>query len=143
MARTGDPLHVAGCMLYWAEGAKDKNRVRFTNSEVPMVAAFVQFIRLFFDVPDERFALSLNVYTTNGLSLTQIERHWLEALDLPRSCLRAHTLDHTPTSSSGIKHNKLPHGVALLAVLKSTPVVQHIYGAIQEYGGFEEPRWLG
>ena len=21
-------------------------------------------------------------------------------------------------------------------------LVQHIYGAIQEYGGFEEPRWL-
>jgi len=24
----------------------------------------------------------------------------------------------------------------------STEIVQHIYGAIQEYAGFEEPRWL-
>jgi hypothetical protein len=24
----------------------------------------------------------------------------------------------------------------------STAIVQHIYGAIQEYGGFDEPRWL-
>ena len=23
-----------------------------------------------------------------------------------------------------------------------TQLVQHIYGAIQEYAGFEEPRWL-
>jgi hypothetical protein len=27
-------------------------------------------------------------------------------------------------------------------VAKSTHLVQHIFGAIQEYGGFEEPRWL-
>jgi hypothetical protein len=26
--------------------------------------------------------------------------------------------------------------------LGSTQIVQHIYGAIQEYAGFEEPRWL-
>ena len=26
--------------------------------------------------------------------------------------------------------------------LHSTRVVQHIFGAIQEYGGFDEPRWL-
>jgi hypothetical protein len=30
----GDPLHIAGCMLYWAEGSKSKNVVGFCNSEV-------------------------------------------------------------------------------------------------------------
>jgi hypothetical protein len=25
---------------------------------------------------------------------------------------------------------------------RNTWIVQHIYGAIQEYGGFEEPAWL-
>ena len=29
-----------------------------------------------------------------------------------------------------------------IRVLKSTWLVQHIYGAIQEYGGFEESRWV-
>jgi hypothetical protein len=28
-------------------------------------------------------------------------------------------------------------------ILHSTFVVQSIYGAIQEYGGFDEPAWLG
>lgn len=130
-------------MLYWAEGAKNKNTARFSNSEVPMVAAFARFIRLFFDVPNERFTLRLNVYTSNGLSLAEIETHWLDALALPGTCLRNHTLDHFPTSSSGGKANKLPYGVGTLQVLQSTHIVQHIYGAIQEYGGFEEPRWLG
>ena len=68
--------------------------------------------------------------------------YWLRALQLPRECLRGHTLNHRPTSSSGKKTNKLPYGVCTLRVRRSTWLVQHIYGAIQEYGGFEEPRWL-
>jgi len=37
----------------------------------------------------------------------------------------------------------LPYRVCALTVARSTPIVQHIFGAIQEYGGFEEPAWLG
>jgi hypothetical protein len=36
----------------------------------------------------------------------------------------------------------LPYGVCFVSVAKSTRLVQHIYGAIQEYAGFEEPRWF-
>jgi transposase-like protein len=32
-ARQGDPLHLAGCMLYWAEGSRERNAVIFTNSD--------------------------------------------------------------------------------------------------------------
>jgi len=35
----------------------------------------------------------------------------------------------------------VPYGVCRLC-LGDTRIAQHIYGAIQEYGGFEEPRWL-
>jgi hypothetical protein len=77
----------------------------------------------------------------NGLTIDQIEGHWLEQLELPRSCLRKHAINPLPTSSSGAKKHKLPYGVATLA-LNSTEIVQHIYGAIQEYAGFDEPRWL-
>jgi transcriptional regulator with XRE-family HTH domain len=137
-----EPLHLAGCMLYWAEGSKSKNAAVLSNSDVNMVVFFRRFLSECFGIPAERFRVRLNVYLNNGLSLTEIENHWLEALDLPRSCLRGHSLNHFPTSSSGKKRHKLPFGVCTLTV-GSTPIVQHIYGAIQEYGGFEEPRWLG
>jgi hypothetical protein len=141
-AREADPLHLAGCMLYWAEGAKNRNSLTFGNSDREMVVFFAGFVRLFFDAPPNRFTFRLNVYTNNGLSVAEIEDHWLDALKLPRMCLRGHTLNHKPTSSSGMKPNKLPYGVGTIRVLRSTPIVQHIFGAIQEYGGFEEPRWL-
>jgi hypothetical protein len=141
-AREGDALHMAGCLLYWAEGAKNRNTIRFVNSDVAMVGFFVRFLRKSLGVRSEQMTLRLNVYTDNGLSIRDIEDHWLDALDLPRTALRGHTLNHAPTSSSGQKRNHLPYGVCCISVLKSTRLVQHIYGAIQEYAEFEEPRWL-
>jgi hypothetical protein len=140
-ARRGDPLHEAGCMLYWAEGAKARNVVCFANSDIAMVRFFIEFLRASFDVPDESFTVRLNVYTGNGLSLEAIEDRWLSELRLPRSCLRGHIINHFPTSSSGQKRNRLPYGVCTLKLYNSR-IAQHIYGAIQEYAGFDEPRWL-
>jgi hypothetical protein len=128
-------------MLYWAEGGKRRNAVKLVNSDVHLVRFFCRFLREGFKVPAESFRVSLNVYTNNGLTVEEIERYWLEALGLPRSCLRKHSLDSKPTSSSGQRRNKLPYGVCTLTV-HSTRIVQHIYGAIQEYAGFDEPRWL-
>lgn len=129
-------------MLYWAEGAKSRNSVKLANSDAAMVRFFVRFLVDCFDLEPEAFTVRLNVYTGNGLSIASIENHWLSSLGLPRSCLRKHTLNHMPTSSSGRKWNKLPYGVCSVRVKRSTRIVQHIYGAIQEYGGFDEPRWL-
>jgi transposase-like protein len=140
-ARLGDPLHEAGCMLYWAEGGKSRNLLGFANSDANMMRFFGRFLRECLGIESTRFRLRLNVYLGNGLTLVEIEDHWLDVLDVPRSCLRGHTLNSYPTSSSGRKKS-LPYGVCHLRVTKGTPLVQHIYGAIQEYAGFEEPRWL-
>ena len=140
-AREGDPLHAAGCMLYWAEGAKDRNQPRLANSDLELVRVFVRFLKESMGVKPEDFSMRLNVYTNNGRSIEEIERYWLDALELPRSCLRKHTLNHLPTSSSG-KKKSLPYGVCTVGARGGTAIVQHIYGAIQEYAGFDEPRWL-
>ncbi len=140
-ARSGEPLHRAGCFLYWAEGAKSRSTVGFANSDVNMVRFFMRFLRESLEVPEEKIRVNFNVYTGNGFSIEQIERYWLNALELDPSCLRSHIVNHFPTSSSGQKRNRLPYGVCFLRV-HSTRLVQHIYGAIQEYAGFDEPRWL-
>jgi hypothetical protein len=141
-ARERDPLHMAGCMLYWAEGAKSRNVLRFANSDGPMVRLFARFLRESLAVTNDRFRFHLNVYTNNGLSIEEIESHWIDLLEVPRTSLRKHQLDHYPTSSSGRKRRRLPYGVCTLGVARSTPELQHIYGAIQAYCGFDEPAWL-
>ncbi len=140
-AREGRPLHLAGCMLYWAEGAKSRNRVKFVNSDPQMLLVFRRFLTEELEINPHKIGLRLNVYTGNGLSLEEIESYWLNLLELPAECLRKHTLNHRPTSSSGRARKKLPYGVCALTV-HETRLAQHIYGAIREYAGFQEPRWL-
>lgn len=140
-ARERDPLHFAGCMLYWAEGAKGKNSLVLANSDPDLMRFFRRFLRESLGVPDDDLCIRINVYLNNGLSLRQIEDHWLRVLGLSRTALRKHMINHFPTSSAGTKRN-LPYGVCTLRVLRSTRLTQHIFGAIQEYAGFKEPRWL-
>ena len=122
----------------WAELHR---RRRLEAQLAHMTVFFARFVRECFGTKVDDFSLRLNVYLGNGLSLEEIEDHWLLHLGLPQTCLRRHIVDHFPTSSSGRKRN-LPYGVCTLTVRRSTHLVQHIYGAIQEYAGFEEPRWL-
>ena len=140
-AREGDSLHLAGCMLYWTEGDKSRNTVKFSNSDPRMLVVFRRFLTEALAVEIDEILMSLNVYTNNGLSIEEIEVYWLDLLELPRSSVRKHMVNHMPTSSSGRAKNRLRYGVCTLRV-HSTWMVQHIYGAIQEYGGFEEPAWL-
>ena len=141
-ARLGEPLHFAGCLLYWAEGAKKRNIVSFSNSDVNMVRLFRRFLEECFGLGPRDLTFRAHVYLNNGLSISEIEDYWLSALDLNRSCLRGHQINKRPAPTSGRKANKLPYGVGNVDVLKSTWLAQHIFGAIQEYGQFAEPRWL-
>ena len=129
-------------MLYWAEGARTGTTLCFANSDPNMLVFFCGFLRDSMKVPSADMTVRINAYTGNGMTMAEIEGWWLDALGLPTESLRKGVENHLPTSSSGRKANKLPLGVCTLRVKKSTRLLQHIYGAIQEYGGFDEPRWL-
>jgi len=86
-AQLGEALHMAGCLLYWTEGTKSRNTVQFVNSDVAMVRFFLLFLRKSLGVRSEELTVRLNAYTNNGLSIREIEDHWLDALDLPRTAL--------------------------------------------------------
>jgi hypothetical protein len=109
-AREGDPLHQAGCMLYWAEGSKRRNAVQFTNSDPRMLAVFRRFLIEAMAIECDEVAMSINVYTNNGMAIEEIERYWLALLELPPSSVRKHMLNHMPTSSSGRAKNKCHTG---------------------------------
>lgn len=88
-------------MLYWAEGAKGRNTIKFANSDPQMVLLFRRFLTDSLAVELDEVVMTLNVYTSNGLTIEEIERYWLDLLGLPTKAVRKHTLNHTPTSSSG------------------------------------------
>jgi hypothetical protein len=140
LARCKDPLHLTGCMLYWAEGSKKGNDVEFTNSDPDMTRTFVEFLRGCYEVARDDLRLTLNVHLGNGLALFEIEEWWLARLGLSRSSVGTDAVNRYSRASTQTRRS-LPYGTARV-VVHSTFIVQSIYGAIQEYAGTERPEWV-
>jgi hypothetical protein len=139
-AREGDLLHIQGSMLYWAEGAKGRDGIKFSNSDIDMMIVFIRFLRECLIIPEEKITLYIHCYLGNGLYLENIENYWLNSLDMHHSQIRKSTVNNQPISSQQ-KGRKLLYGVGHLTV-NSARYVQHIFGAIQEYTGINKPEWL-
>jgi transposase-like protein len=141
-ARQGDPLHIAGCMLFWAEGDKHRNSVRMTNSDPDLLRLFVAFLRRCYDADVARIAVTCYLFADHLEGQREIEGFWLRTLELPGSCLRRSIVNVYSKYSQKKRCNKLPYGTCKVAY-GDTAVVQSVYGAIQEYAGFDRPEWLG
>ncbi len=140
-ARDSSSLHIAGCMLFWAEGSRRRNAVEFTNSDPAMVSFFLHFLRACFAVPDTKVAVTCNLFADHVARQREIEQFWLDLLGLPRTCLRKSTVNVYSKYSKKKRRNRLPYGTCRLKVC-DTSIVQHIYGAIQEYARFDREEWL-
>jgi DNA-binding transcriptional regulator YdaS (Cro superfamily) len=140
-ARGGDAGYMAGCMLYWAEGAKARNSLCLVNSDPDVLVFFARFLRTYFAVPDDRIRVRCNLFADHLAKQREIEDFWLTRLALPRACLGKTTVNTYSKYSQKKRRNKLEHGTTTL-VVNSTQLVQTIFGSIQEYGGFERPEWL-
>jgi predicted transcriptional regulator len=141
LAREGRLMHIAGAMLYWAEGSKSRNTAQFVNSDPIMASFFVRFLRAEYDVPAEAFRVCCNLFADHLDRQRAIEQFWLEALGLPESCLTKSIVNVYSKYSKKKRQNRLPYGTVRVSV-HSTRIVQSIYGSIQEYGDFERPEWL-
>jgi hypothetical protein len=124
-----------------AEGSRNRHAVDFVNSDPAMVAFFIGFLRSCFGVPDRKMRIACNLFADHLRRQEEIEGFWLRALELPRECLRKSAVNRYSKHSQKKRRNKLPYGTCRL-VAWDTTVVQHIYGAIQEYGGFDREEWV-
>jgi hypothetical protein len=134
-------LHIAGCMLYWAEGKQSKNILGITNSDINMIRFFIKFLQDCYNVSNDRLVLRINCYD-DIYDQNTIENYWIKSLGLKQTNLRKTILNNQSKYSQNKKRGKLPYGTACLIVKKSTELVQNIYGAIQEYANFNNIDWL-
>jgi DNA-binding transcriptional MerR regulator len=140
-ARSLNHRYIGGCMLYWAEGSRNRNRIVFTNSDPAMARFFVEFIREFFEIDEARLRLTCNLFADHEARQREIEDFWLNTVGLPRTCLCRSTVNRYSRYSQKKRKNKLPYGTCRI-VVHSTEIAQTIYGSIQELAGFDRPEWL-
>jgi hypothetical protein len=107
-----------------------------------MVRTFVDFLRSYCDLADELIRLTCHLYADHAERQREIEQFWLDVSRLPEASLCRSVVNVYSKYSARKRVNMLPYGTCRV-VVNRTSVVQSIYGAIQEYGGFERPAWLG
>jgi transcriptional regulator with XRE-family HTH domain len=141
LAQRRDLLHLAGCMLYWAEGEKARNTLSFSNSDPAMVRFFVSFLRSQFNLRNEEIRVTCYLFADHLPRQREIEQFWLDVMGLDANSLRKSHVNVYSKYSEKKRVNRLPYGTVKV-VVNRTRVVQSIYGSIQEYAGFERPAWL-
>lgn len=132
-------LHLAGCMLYWAEGRKHKNCMSFTNTDPNMMFIFLRFLTELFGVSKEKIKICCRSHILSTKSLNEVERYWLDVLKLDYSNLRKGNVE---IRIPKVKKVKYPNGICTITV-NDTKLVQRIFGGIKEYIGLKDMElWL-
>ena len=136
-----DKNFIAGLMLFWGEGSKSKNMVTLSNGDPELLKFFVNFLKKYFNVKNEDITFRFQWYSGNGISQEKVEDFWLKKLKIEKFCMRKCYIDYRPIKNMGKKIGKCLYGIGCVRVC-NTEIVHKIYGAIQEFVGFERPEWL-
>ncbi len=105
-----NPFWVAGAVLYWAEGAKTRNKLRLVNSDPNALRLFISWVKEFLDA-DASFSLHLHLHEGNDESAAR--SFWRRETGLWDS-----TFHRTFIKPAGTGHRKnhLLHGVCTINV---------------------------
>ena len=136
-ASKNERLHILACALYWGEGSKTRCAVDITNSDINVLRVFLDFCRVYFDVKPHQMAISISAYT-HVHTKEEIIAYWIKGLKIKGVRQKTHFFDDYRFSSKGVstkKIGKLPYGTINLYIDKSSRMIQHIYGALEVYGG--------
>jgi predicted transcriptional regulator len=134
-------LWVAGCMLYWGEGTKDRTDLTFSNSDPEMVALFLRFLREECGVEDDRITMRIHGYETNGICPEELNKYWMTITGLEQSSLRRGTYGVWSKASKRLR-NTIKYGTLHIRVAKSGELLQQIYGSINEFSRNPTAKWV-
>lgn len=138
-----NPLYIAGCMLYWAEGTKSRITIEFTNSDPSMLEFFIIFLKQFWEITDSNIFLKIHAYTDIH-SKKEIEKYWLSKLGLSKNNLKK-TQELTANPRVDKNNKKCEWGVCHIRTnnVSGVSIIQEIYGAIKEYANIDdENKWI-
>jgi len=131
-AKKNEILHIKACMLYWAEGSKQKNMFQFTNCDINTHKIIISFLIKYFPNHFKKLKARINYYSSQELSYDDIKNYWKKELLLTDDQFIKPT-DRTKYYKSP-SNNKYPYGI-LQIQLNSTELIHNIFGSINEYVG--------
>lgn len=135
----GFNLHLTGCMLYWAEGSKCRNSIKFTNTDLSMVEIFIDFLSKCYGITKSDMKIRCQSHVLSEFSLTEVEEYWIKQLGLTKNNLSKGTTEQRIPKKKSVKY---PYGICTV-IVNNTKILQQIYGSIKEYAGIcNEEAWI-
>jgi len=104
-----EKIKIAGTMLYWGEGAKSGNTVKFVNSDPEMIKLFLTFLRVVCGISEERLKALVHMYPDQDKNILEI--FWSRVANIPR--LRFYK-SHIHQGRAGTYKNKSLYGTLAL-----------------------------
>lgn len=81
ISRVDNELKISGIMLYWGEGAKTENTVKFANSDPEMIKVFLNFLRKICGVQEERLKALIHIYPDHNEK--ELKLFWSKLTNIP------------------------------------------------------------
>ncbi len=107
LTETEKQLHIAGLMLYWAEGSKaNKSVVDFVNSNAEMVCLFLHMLKTIYQINTARLRVLIYCYSNHDTD--NLISHWSTLLNIP---INQFTQPYVRHNFDPNKSHKMPYGL--------------------------------
>lgn len=79
--KTNEKLFLMGIMLYWAEGAKEKEYklgqgISFSNSDYKIIKLFLEWLKKCLKLPEDRIVFDIYIHENNKYRLKEVKLFW-------------------------------------------------------------------
>jgi hypothetical protein len=128
-------LWLVGVMLYWAEGAKQKEyhpsqRVCFSNSDPAMLILFLSWLRRCLCINPEDILLEIYIHETYKRTREELLKYWSNTTELPLGKFNKVYYKKNKVHSYRKNRGEGYHGVLRISVKRSTDLNRQITGWI-------------
>lgn len=105
---------IAGIALYWADGTKSNEDVRFTNADPKQIRFMIDWFRECCGIPDGCFRLGLHLYPDTDIA--EAVRYWQKVTGLPPEQFYRPQIDRRSDKRQK-KRGQLPFGTVQIRVV--------------------------
>lgn len=81
VSKFDNELKASGVMLYWGEGAKTGNTVKFANSDPEMIKVFLNFLRRICGIHEDRLKALMHIYPDQNEN--ELKAFWSKIASIP------------------------------------------------------------
>lgn len=123
-------------MLYWAEGAKEKEGgrptgIKFSNSDPRMIKLFLKWLQEICEIPENSIKYELYIHVNSRARIDLVKKFWAKQLNIGQDSLQSVYYKKHKILTNRKKVSADYFGLLMVKVCKSTNLNRKVAGWIQ------------